>query len=192
MAEAIPWEIRIEAKELYATEGMTYDQVANATGVSVSQLKKWGKDESWADARKEFREAYTSIKRNTVKLRAGLLQKALDTKDPQSVYAFVWLERAVTDKNRGAAPVATPNIKEIKTPKDAVEALQDVVKTKLNNMLSQPDTMQLSQVKDVKQSMELIDKLKTKYDPDDKESKVDGGLSDEAVELIKQEILGVS
>jgi hypothetical protein len=196
MAEAIPWEIRIDAKGLYVDEGMTYDQVAKATGVSVSQLKTWGKAENWAEARKEYREAYASIERDTVKLRAKLLKTALDSGDPQSVYAFAAIEKAVaaSKKITGPAPVSTPEkLKDINTPSDAVEALQEVVELKLNKLLSQPDILQLSQVKDLKQTIELIDQMKAKYNPDaETEDKVEGGLSDEAAEMIRQQILGVN
>jgi len=171
MAEAISWEIREDAKELYVTEGMTYDQVANATGVSVSQLKKWGQVESWTAARKEYREAYASIKRDTVMLRAKLLKTALGSGDPQSVYAFAAIEKAVVMGKSKSDPVqvsAPEKLRDINTPSDAVEALQQVIELKLNKLLSQPDILRLSQVRELKQTMELVDQMKAKYSPDDK------------------------
>jgi hypothetical protein len=196
MAEAISWEIREDAKELYVTEGLTYDQVAGATGVSVSQLKKWGQVESWTAARKEYREAYSSIKRDTVMLRAKLLKAALVAGDPQSVYAFAAIEKAMsTGKNKtDPAPVTAPEkLKNINTPSDAVDALQEVVELKLNKLLAQPDILKLSQVRELKQTMELIDQMKAKYNPDaEDDTKVEGGLSDEAAEMIRQQILGVN
>jgi len=194
MAEAISWEIREDAKELYVTEGMTYDQVADATGVSSGQLKRWGKDEGWAEARKEYREAYSSIRRDTVKLRAKLLKAALVAGDPQSVYAFAAIEKAMaTSKNKTESTPIREKLKNINTPVDAVEALQEVVELKLNKLLSQPEILKLSQVKELKQTMELIDQMKAKYNPDaEDDTKVEGGLSDEAAEMIRQQILGVN
>ncbi|MBA3009464.1 MAG: hypothetical protein KKF12_17585 [Proteobacteria bacterium] len=196
MPEGYSYEIREIAKDLFVTEGYTYDQVARSTGVSVAQLKRWGKDEDWTDARREYREALSSIKRDTVKLRAKLLKTALGSGDPQSVYAFAAIEKAVAAGKRpvDAAPVSNPErLKNINTPSDAVAALQEVVELKLNKMLSQPDTLQLSQVRELKQTMELIDQMKAKYNPDaGGDTKVDGGLSDEAADMIRRQILGVS
>jgi len=171
MAEAISWEIREDAKELYVTEGMTYDQVAASTGVSVGQLKRWGSDENWTSARKEYREAYSSIRRDTVMLRAKLLKTALGSGDPQSVYAFAAIEKAVATGKSKADPIsvsAPEKLKNINTPAEAVEALQQVIELKLNKLLSQPDILQLSQVKELKQTMELVDQMKAKYSPEDK------------------------
>jgi len=169
MPEGYSYEIREDAKAMYVTDGMTYDQVAAGTGVSVAQLKRWGADEGWTDAKKEYRQALSSIKQNTVRLRAALLKTALDSQDPQSVYAFAAIEKAVSAGKKNAArpaPCAPERIKDINTPEQAVDALQEVVQLKLNKMLAQPDTLELSQVKELKQTMELIEKMKTKYAPD--------------------------
>ena len=196
MPEGYSYEIRENAKELFVTEGRTYDQVAGSTGVSVAQLKRWGRDEDWTGARKEYREALSSIRRDTVKLRAKLLRAALDSGDPQSVYAFAAIEKAAAagKKSTEPAPVSAPEkLKDINTPADAVEALQEVVELKLNKMLSQPDILQLSQVRELKQTMELIDQMKARYNPDtEDDTRVEGGLSDEAAEMIRRQILGVS
>ncbi|MBU0971019.1 MAG: hypothetical protein KKC20_10255 [Proteobacteria bacterium] len=194
MPEGYSYEIREIAKDLFVTEGYTYDQVARSTGVSVAQLKRWGKDEDWTDARREYRDALSSIKRDTVKLRAKLLKTALGSGDPQSVYAFAAIEKTVGNKSADSATVSNPErLKNINTPSDAVAALQEVVELKLNKMLAQPDTLQLSQVRELKQTMELIDQMKAKYNPDaGGDTKVDGGLSDEAADMIRRQILGVS
>ena len=195
MPEGYSYEIRETAKDLFVVEGRIYDQVAKSTGVSVAQLKRWGKDEGWTGARREYREALSSIKRDTVMLRVKLLKTALGSGDPQSVYAFAAIEKAVAGGKKSAdpVPVSSPErLKNINTPADAVDALQEVVELKLNKMLAQPDILQLSQVKELKQTMELIDQMKAKYTPDAEDgTKVEGGLSDEAADMIRREILGV-
>jgi len=95
MPQEYSWEVRERTKELYVVDGLTFDQVAEATGVSVSQLKRWsaeqkewearqsegtdtpseGKD--WPEARKEFRLALGSIRRDSVLLRGKLIANAL-------------------------------------------------------------------------------------------------------------------
>ena len=198
MPEGYSYEIRETAKDLFVTEGMTYDQVAERTGVSVSQLKRWGADENWTGARKEYRDALSSIKRDTVRLRASLLRTALESGgDPQSVYAFTAVEKIFAARERGgsadAQAVMPERMREITTPAEAVAALTEVVEIKLNRMLAQPETLQLAQLKDIKQTMELISQMKDKYDPDavEEDGQAKGGLSDEAADMIRREILGV-
>ena len=38
------FETRERAEELYIVEGLTFAQVSEATGVSVSQLQRWGQE----------------------------------------------------------------------------------------------------------------------------------------------------
>lgn len=196
MPEGYSYAIREAAQDLYVTDGRTYDQVAQATGVSVGQLKRWGMEEGWTAARKEDREARSSIRRDTVKLRAKLLKAALVAGEPQAVYAFAALEKAAASGKAKSdpGPVFVPEkLKDINTPADAVEALQEVIELKLNKLLSQPDILQLSQVKELKQTIELVDQMKAKYNPDaDDDTQVEGGLSDEAADMIRQQILGVN
>lgn len=103
MAKEISWEIREQAEELYIVDGKTFDEVAEITGVSVGQLKRWGagfpdpddpekKSSSWMDRKKEYRQQFADIHRDTTKLRQKLLRQALNTLDPQQVYAAVRLE----------------------------------------------------------------------------------------------------
>jgi len=187
MPEGYSYEIREIAQELYVTEGRTYDQAAKATGVSVGQLKRWGMDEGWTAARKEYRDALSSIKRDTVRLRAKLLKTALVAGEPQAVYAFAAIEKAAIMGKNKTEPVqmsAPEKLKDINSPADAVEALQQVVELKLNKMLSQPDTLQLSQIKELKQTMELVDQMKAKYNPDDK--KEDKTIDAKAIKDIRE------
>ncbi|MBU1193975.1 MAG: hypothetical protein KKE62_01920 [Proteobacteria bacterium] len=195
MPDGYSYEIREIAKEQFVTEGRTYDYVAESTGVSVSQLKRWGLDEDWTGARKEYREALSSIKRDSVLLRSKLVKAALATGDPQQVYAWAAVEKAVAATRKSSdsdtAVSAPEKLKNINTPEDAVAALQEVVELKLNKMLAQPDILQLSQIRELKQTMELIDQMKVKYAPEAEEDKVQGGLSDEAADMIRRQILGV-
>lgn len=103
MAKEISWEIREQAEELYIVDGKTFEEVAEITGVSVAQLKRWGagqpdpddsekKSSSWMDRKKEYRQQFADIHRDTTKLRQKLLRQALNTLDPQQVYAAVRLE----------------------------------------------------------------------------------------------------
>jgi len=193
MAEPISWEIREAAYDAYVTDGMPYDQVARVSGVSVSQLKRWGQEDKWGDARKEYRQALQSIRRDTVKLRAGLLKKALGSQDAQDIYAFAALERIEASRKTGTVAPAVPameKLREIKTPEDAVDALEEVVQLKLNRLLSQPETLQLSQVKDMKQCMDMVGQMRAKYARTDDGKKQTRGFDAEEMKRLQRMLEG--
>ncbi len=167
MAKEISWEIREQAEELYIVDGKTFDEVAEITGVSVAQLKRWGAGKagdqrseggdqegqeagvpSWSDRKKEYRTAFANIRRDTVLLRKRLISKALKSLDPQDVYAISSLESTVVKVQQAAgADMAVIHLKEkriIKTPQDAVDALGDVIEGKINSLLTQPGSISLS------------------------------------------------
>lgn len=180
MAKEISWEIREQAEELYIVDGKTFDEVAEITGVSITQLKRWGagfpdsdhKSLSWMDRKKEYRTAFANIKRDTVLLRKRLISKALKSLDPQDVYAISSLESTVAkvqkaDDSQGSG-VSDQGLgnRIIKTPEDAVDALGDVVESKINSMLTKPGAISLTGIKEMKQALELIENMKTKYKPE--------------------------
>jgi len=194
MAKEISWEIRFHAEELYIANGLTFEQVSDATGVSISQLKRWAKESGWREKRKEHRQALSDIKRDSVQLRQRLIKNAMDTLDPQAVYAaarFEAVAASILDKSGDSAEhVSSKALKNIKTPQDAIEALQEVIERKINIMLTKPDGITLSKIKEMKQALELIEKMTAKYSKD-KTAKTKG-LSDEAAENIRKKIMGIS
>jgi len=179
MASEIPWEIREQAEELYIVDGKTFEEVSALTEVSISQLKRWGagnQDEkipSWTERKREYRTSFANIKRDTVLLRKRLISKALKSLDPQDVYAISSLESTVAKVQQasGADMPAGVSVEKrvIKTPQDAVDALGDVVENKINSMLTKPWAISLAGIKEMKQALELIEKMKTKYKPEVKE-----------------------
>jgi len=113
MGQEISWETREKAEELYIMEGLTFAQVAEETGVSESQLKRWAADGDWAQRKKEYRKSFSNIRENTVKLRKALIEKALSSLDPQDIYAAVRLESVsarTAAKKESTADVDRPRI----------------------------------------------------------------------------------
>ena len=111
MAKEISWEIREQAEELYIVDGKTFEEVAEITGVSIGQLKRWGagfpdpddpesKSSSWTDRKKEYRTAFANIRRDTVLLRKKMTERALKSLDPQDLYAVVKLETMAARQNK--------------------------------------------------------------------------------------------
>ena len=194
MGKEIPWETRERAEELYIYDGLTYEAVAVETGVSEAQLKRWGADGHWKARKKEHRAELTDIRRNQVRVRKRLIDAAVNSLDPQQVYAFAALEKLAIAK--AGLPVSPPEgrrieldaLPEINTPADAVDALQQVVELKLGRMLQGADDVSLSKIKEMKQALELIEKMKEKYSPDDGDKK-DRVLDAEAIKRLREQLL---
>jgi len=86
------FEIREKAEELYVIDGLTFDEVAAEIEVHVQTIKGWASQEGWREKREEYRVSVKDIKSNIVKLRKKLFAKAVDSLDPQDVFAAVRLE----------------------------------------------------------------------------------------------------
>jgi len=118
------FEIRERAEELYVIDGLTFDEVAAGTGIAAITLKKWAAAEDWRGKREEYRLSFKDIKSNIVKLRKKLFEKAVDSLDPQDVFAAVRLEgvELKRDKKEEKAP-------DIDRPKIFLEDMEFVAKT---------------------------------------------------------------
>lgn len=192
------WEVRERAEELYIVDGLTYEQAAQATGVSMTQIQRWSAADGWSERRREYRQALTDIRRGAVELRRKLIGQALKSLNPQDVYAVARME-AVFAKSKGkegslesqagdAGREAEPLT--IRTPAEAVAAVETVLERKLNGMLNRPETLTLAAVKDLQKCLEMVEQLKARYRPEAGETEA-LGLSDEAVETIRRDILGL-
>lgn len=190
MPEGYSYEIREAAEAMYVTDGMTYDQVAAATGVSVAQLKRWGTDEDWTGKKKEYREALSSIRRDKIKLRAALLKTALDSKDPQSVYAYAAIERALAASRKSGddqiQPAPEIPVQEFKGPEDAINALWDGLKYAISGMLLSPATMDFKKIKQLKDAFGLLTEMKAQYAPEPERGNKRKGFSEDQVAMIRK------
>ena len=118
--------------------------------------------------------------------------------DNQAVYGYNAILKTILDirqkieDRKKEGEVETPGIV-IKTPEDAIAALQTAVENKLNAMLSQTGSVNFKGVQEMEKALSMIEKMKTRYSPDagDDDTQAEGGLSDEAADMIRQQILGV-
>ena len=155
-------EIIESAEELYVLDGKTYEETAQIVGVSLSAVKRWGKDGGWADRRREYRKALGSIRRDTVLLRHKLIKNALDSLDPQAVYAAARLEQVQKASARPDEPRTSVPVREIASPEQAADALMEAIEKKLNMALAHPETLDFSTVKNIQASLEFVEKLRSK------------------------------
>lgn len=94
-------ETKQRAYDLFVERGLTYDEVARETGVSLSTLKQWGGEGDWLKKRGEFEREFLQLHANFQKLKLKLTAEALDTGDPQKIYALATLHRATSLNFRG-------------------------------------------------------------------------------------------
>ena len=163
------WETIEAAEELYIIDGLTFEQVAERTGVSVPQLKRWSKDSTptWPERRREYRQAQVSVRRGVMLAKAKLIESVIKAQDPQKAFAFnslVSAGRVIDEEAReraAAAPAPVPEIPALSDePVDVIAALGRALNTRIGLLLSQPGAITLTAIKELQQSLALLEKLK--------------------------------
>lgn len=167
--EAYSWEVIEAAEELYILDGLTFDQVAERTGVSSTQLKRWSAESKpdWPDRRREYRQAQVSVRRGVMLAKARLIESVIETEDPQKAYAFGSLVNSakVVDQEareraamQQSAPVISGAGEQVAHPSDPIEALREAVRMRTASLLQSPGSLTLNAVRDLLQAMELLEK----------------------------------
>ena len=82
------------AKLKHVVDGLTIAEIAMELGDEVSErtLYRWCTDHGWEEKRKQFLLAENSDRELMQQLKRKLLVKALETTDPQVIYALARLE----------------------------------------------------------------------------------------------------
>jgi uncharacterized protein YjcR len=184
-------QIRERAEELYVINGLTLEAVAEETGVPSGSIKRWAAEGGWKAKQREYRDAEAEIKRYSRLARLKLIKDAMTSLNPQKIYAFAALERAsqghLADFDESET---TYGEVEIKTPQEAISALQEAISRKLNLMLAKPDAISLSAIKDMKKAMELVDQMRAEYGAEP-EKEVLKGNDEEQARFWREKVLGV-
>src|SRR5262245_30391405 len=94
---------RARARKLFVEEELSYDEVAEETGISRSQVYNWAQEDDWVKARKEMDREFREIDGNLHKLKLEVINKALESKHAQDVHAAINLLKAapIGRKTRG-------------------------------------------------------------------------------------------
>ena len=203
MPESYGWETIEAACELYIIDGLTFEQTATRTGVSVAQLKRWSSDSAptWPERRREYRQAQVSVRHGVMLAKAKLIEAVLDTQDPQKAFAFnslVSAGRAINEEAReraaaAPAPVA-PALPELPDqPVDVIEALGKALNTRIGTLLSQPGAITLTAIKELQQALALLEKLKAEtLGAEGKNQGTSAGISEETINTIRRDVLRMS
>ena len=184
-------ETRNWAENLYVMKGLGRTQVSRITGVCERQIATWAKANDWREQRRKYQEASAGIERNLALLRSRLAEKALDTLDPKLAGALARLQALALGVKDPDEYLDLPSEDEPSDPTAAnkanVGALQKIVDRRIRMCLDQPRSLTADVVRDLKDTMDLVDRLKVKYKTENKPK----GLSNEMAEEIRRKILGI-
>jgi len=181
--------------------------------ISRQSLHEWKTKYDWearaarAEAEKSMMADATSddailapLLKQKEKYEAYFDGMAVGKVDNQAVYGYNAILKTILDirqkiedrKKEGETESASGPGIIIKTPEDAIKALQTAVENKLNAMLSQTGAVSFQGVQEMEKALVMIEKMKARYSPETEgDAQVEGGLSDEAADMIRQQILGV-
>jgi len=101
MVEAISFELREKAEELYVIGGLTLEQVASETGISIQSLKRWSSKEDWFKRRREYQADKQGLRSSLTDLRNKMLARAMRSLDPQDIYPVIALEKLLGGRKAG-------------------------------------------------------------------------------------------
>jgi len=189
-------EVVERAEELYCVDGHTYEAVATLTGVAASTLKRWSDRYGWQQKKDDIRQAMSSIRTNTIKLRARLLENCLETLKSQDAFAVSAIEslalKVADGARKGSTAPAPERLREIKTDEDALAALEEAVSIKINAMLSDPGRITGAAVKEIAQIKTTLDELRHAVIGQAAAESAGTRLDQETLKRVREQIYGVS
>lgn len=152
-----------QAQELYCVDRFTFERVAQLTGVATSTLRRWADSYQWREKREEIAQAESDIRANQILARSKLLAQLMKEGDAQTAFAFNALETLTLKRQELIAsgkletPATVPT-REIKTQADMVEALRETIETRLKQLMTRSEALNLAAVKDLMVCSEYLSK----------------------------------
>lgn len=191
----IPSETREAAYAIWVESGQNLSECHRKMNgeldyvVSRQSLHAWKEKYNW-EARAARAEAEEKNRKNATSNEA-LLVPLLKQKekyedyfdglevgkvDNQAVYGYNSILKTILDikqkiedrKKEGETESASGPGIIIKTPEDAIAALQTAVENKMNAMLSQTGSVSFKGVQEMEKALAMIEKMKTKYSSEEK------------------------
>lgn len=89
MGEAHDFATRDLARQCYIYRGQTYEEIAERTGVSVTQLKRWGKDEKWKEQRDEYVHNKSDNITRLIAVRDKIIEQLEGVINPNTVHQLL-------------------------------------------------------------------------------------------------------
>ncbi|WP_338669761.1 hypothetical protein [Pseudodesulfovibrio methanolicus] len=167
-----PPEAVWEAQELYCVARLTFEKVAEETGVAASTLKRWAATYDWRGKREKLAQAEADLAADTILARSVMLKKLIKSQNAQDGFAVSALESLAMKQAEAAraqklmSAVKQNELRPIRTPDEAVAALEEALELKLNGLLQSPEDLDFKAVQEVQKATQLIMELKAKVAPE--------------------------
>lgn len=147
-------ELKWRAQELYCVDRLTFERVAEITGVASSTLRRWADTYQWREKRDEIAQAESDIRTNQVLARSKLLGKLMQDGDAQTAFAFNALESLTLKREELVASgkldsAITLPARPIETHADVVAALRETIQNRLQQLATRKEALSLAAVKEV-------------------------------------------
>lgn len=184
--------VRERAETLYL-KGYTQAQVADLTGVSLPTIARWSSEAGWRDKRLDRRKKMTEINEEILNLRLSLVREAAESLNPMLAFAVGKMEALALKQGALNDTPLPDDIDDIKTAADAASALEQALRLKAGQIISQPETIDLAAINDLFKVWELLESMQKEAAPDDKadSTAVKKSLDPETLKKIREEVYGL-
>lgn len=150
---------------MYCVDRMTFEQVAEASGVADSTLRRWADTYGWRLKREEIAQDESDLRALKIRARAKLLRALVDKTDAQIGFAVAAMENLAlkeAEVARSLVADAAPAPQEPAAPLPEVpagagdtSALEEAVRQRLAALLLSPEL----RVRDVKDLTAILERL---------------------------------
>ena len=185
---------RWRAMELYCADRLTFAQVAEATGVADSTLRRWADAYQWRERREELTRAEVDIRIDTIRSRAAILRHLIEAQDgkaaSQIAFAVSSLENLELQRKKAllAGEIANPAKPEkpvkVSSRVEAIAVLKQAVEDKLGLLLSDTKYVTSDSITDIAKCLALVQELEATLPKEEADSKKYGGVSADIAERL--------
>lgn len=179
-----------QAQELYCVTRLTFRATADQVGVAESTVKRWADKHGWREKRDKIAQAECDIRADLVLARSEMVKSLMKSKDAQTGFAVASLENLAMKQaeferaGRVVAAVATQHEKpEIKSAKDAVIILREVIQSKLGRLLTSPEEVDFKALGDIQKALKLLSEMEAAHNVDQQEEQTKGMTADLATKI---------
>ena len=187
-------DTRWRAMELYCADRLTFAQVAEATGIADSTLRRWADAYQWRERREELAKAEADIRIDTIRSRAAILKHLLEAQDgkaaSQIAFAVASLGNLELQYQKAllAGEIANPAKPEkpvkVTSRAEAIAVLKQAVEDKLGLLLSDKKYVTSDSVTDIAKCLTLVQELEATLPKEEAEATKHGGVSADIAERL--------
>ena len=187
-------DTRWRAMELYCADRLTFAQVAEATGIADSTLRRWADADQWRERREELAKAEADIRIDTIRSRAAILRHLIEAQDgkvaSQIAFAVSSLENLALQREKAllAGEIANPAKPEkpvkVTSRAEAIAVLKQAVEDKLGLLLSDKKYVTSDSVTDIAKCLTLVQELEATLPKEEAEATKHGGVSADIAERL--------